>query len=121
MFESDIVEKFLEKFSSIQKAFLDYLENEENIDANFNNLIQFFEDIKIRECKCNVRLFLRLLLKVANHHHCVPNFFSKTYRILFYFKDDLKEYQSEDILHYRLDFVNKIRYKIPIYKQKSTC
>ena len=105
MSESDCIEKFLEKFKSIQDAFLDFLDDEDNLEINFYNLCKLFEDSKIKNCQHDVRLFLRLLLKVANNHHRCPNFFSKIDRILKYFSDDIKKYKKDEI--FRLFQSNK--------------
>lgn len=94
---SGIIEKFLEKFKSIQEAFLDYLKGDENIEESYNNLEQIFEDTKIRESKHDVELFLHILVKVANNRHRCPNFYNKIDRILQFFKDDLKKCKNEEI------------------------
>ena len=97
MSESDSIENLLENFNNIQEAFLDYLDNEENIDKNFENFNQLFEDAKIRDCKHEFRLFLHFILKVTNNRHHTPNFFNKIDRILQFLKDDFKEFKNEII------------------------
>ncbi|KAK8838130.1 hypothetical protein M9Y10_036083 [Tritrichomonas musculus] len=97
MSERDNVKFFLEKFKSLQEAFLDYLEDEENNEENFRNLYKLINDTKIRDCMHEIRLFIHFLLKVANNIHRIHNFFIKIDRILKLFKNDLKKFKNEDI------------------------
>lgn len=69
VFKSDCIDKIFEKFKSIQQKLLDFLEDDENIDENFNNLKRFFEDTKLQDCQQQIKLFLHLLLKVADQHN----------------------------------------------------
>ena len=93
MSERDIIEKF----KNIQKEFLDFLENEEDPDVNFQNLNQLLKDIKIRDCQHEFRLFLHMLVSICNNYHRGPNFFSKINQILQILKDDIKKYENTRI------------------------
>ena len=94
MSESGSIERIIEEYKNIQMKFLNFLDNEENIEADFHNLIQFFKDIKIRDNQHNLRLFFHLLLRISNDHYRCPNFFGKIEQILQFFKDDIKKYYS---------------------------
>ena len=93
MSERDIIEKF----KNIQKEFLDFLENEEDPDVNFQNLNQLLKDIKIRDCQHEFRLFLHMFVSICNNYHRGPNFFSKINQILQILKDDIKKYENTRI------------------------
>ena len=97
MSESDNIEKFLEKYKNIQEAFLEFIDDEENIEVNIQILKQLLGDTKSRDYKHHVRLFLSLLLQISNCHHRGPNFFSKIDRILHLFSDDIKKYNNDEI------------------------
>ena len=105
MSQSGNIGIFLEKFKTIQETFLDYLDDDENNEANFGKLNQLLEDAKIQDNKQDFRLFLHFILKVANNHHRCPNFYSKIDRILQDFSDDLNEYKNTEL--FRLFRSNK--------------
>lgn len=97
MTEKDNIEKFLEKNLNIQERLLVFLDNEENIEENFNNFNQLFEDTKIRDCSHELRIFIHMLVTISNDHHRGPNFFSKIKRIIALIKDELKKYTNRQI------------------------
>ena len=99
MSESDYIEQFLETNNKIQEEFLDFLDNEESSDENFKNLIKLFNDTKIRDCEHDIRLLLHMIVKVTNHHYRGPNFFTKIWRVLHIFRDDIKKYQNAKIFN----------------------
>ena len=81
MAENNCVARYLAKNKSIHEKFLDFLENEENSEYGFENLIQIFEDSKI---------LLHILVKVVNNHHLGPDFFNKIFRLLGFLIHDQK-------------------------------
>ncbi|KAK8840474.1 hypothetical protein M9Y10_030679 [Tritrichomonas musculus] len=97
MCESDNIATFLKKFKNVQDKFLYFLENDENIDENFQNLKKLFIVTKLRDSQHDLKLFLRLLLKVTNNYHRGPIFFGKIFQILQLFKDDIKKYKNDEI------------------------
>lgn len=99
MLESDSIEKFLVKNKNIQTKFINFLDNEENSEDNFKNLIKIFDETKIREFQDDVRLFLHMLVKFSNNHHCGPDFYSKIFQVLQLFTDDIKKYQNSRIFN----------------------
>lgn len=88
---NDSVEKFLVEYKSIHENLLNFLESEENIEENFNNLNKIIKDTKIRDCQHKLRLFLRMLFEITNNHQRGPNFFSKIERVLLIIKEDIKK------------------------------
>ena len=92
MCESDNVEKFLEEYKSIYDKYLNFIENEENIEENYMILTQIIEDAKIKDFQHKLRLFLRMVISIANNHQHCPNFYAKIDKTLKYFKDDIKKY-----------------------------
>ena len=92
--ESDDIKKYLEEYKNIQDTLLDFLENEQNIQKNIQNLDQLLKNKKIRDYKYELRLFLHFLLEVANNHFHEPNFFKKIDQVLLFFKAEFKKYFS---------------------------
>lgn len=99
MSESERIDELLGKYKNIREKFLDFIDAEENDENNFQNLKLIFENTKIRDCQHDLRLFLRLLLKVSKYHHRGPNFLNKIDRILQLFKDDIKKYGNKEIFN----------------------
>ena len=85
---------------NIQEEFLNFLDNDEDVDVNFKNLIQLFKDTKILEFQHEFRLFLHMIAKVSNNYHHGLNFYSKIERILQHFKDDIKKIGKTRIFNF---------------------
>lgn len=83
--------EYLEKMRGIQKDLLGYLDNEENIEEAFINLINIFDSHKIKENRHELKSILRLILKITKNHYRYPNFFSKIEKIINYLKDEIKK------------------------------
>ena len=79
---------------SIQEIFLEFLENVENTEENFNNLKVIFEDMKIRDNKHDLSLLLHFISSISDNYYCFPSFFDKMERTLGHFKDEIKKYYS---------------------------
>ena len=92
------ISKYLDEMRNIQENFLEFLENVENNDENFNNLKIKFEDMKIQNNKHDLQMVLYFISNIcANHFRC-PTFFDKIERILQYFKADIKKnYSNSEI------------------------
>lgn len=91
--------KFVEQNKKIQKNVLDFLENDENTEECFQNLIQQISDQKIRDDQHQLSLFLHLLASISNNHHHDTDFFKKIEQIIQVFKSDIKTFfSSSEIL-----------------------
>ena len=65
------IEKYLDKMRSIQSNFLEFIENDENVEEEFQNLILILKDKKIRDNKHDLNLFLHHVASVgANEFFC---------------------------------------------------
>ena len=84
--------EYIETIKTIQSTILEFLDGEENLEENFQNLQAFFDEQQIHENKYELKLVLYLILKVSNNHHRCVNFFHKIEQILNYFKDDITNY-----------------------------
>ena len=87
-----IIDEYIEKMEKAQNYFLEFLENENNSEENFQNLINFIVDFKIQENQQDLKEFLHLLFNILNNHKRLPNFFSKIEQIVQYVKEDIKKY-----------------------------
>ena len=84
------IQEFLEKKKQIQKVFLEFINNEDDYEENYQNLMMMIiKNQNIRENKYELKEFLHLLLKISNNHYRNKDFFSKYEQILTQFKDDM--------------------------------
>ena len=75
----------------IQNSVLQFIENVEKVEENFQNLIQLLDDHKIRDDKHFLKSFLYLVSKISNNHYREKDFFSKIEQILTELKNDIKK------------------------------
>lgn len=77
---------------SNQENFIEFLDDEENIKENLNNLKIIFEDMKIQDNKHDLRLLLHFISILCNKYCHSPTFFSKIKPTLQLFKDEIKKF-----------------------------
>ena len=85
------LQSYIDKMKNIQKNLLEFIDSEENIEENFQNLTKIFHDENILKSKHKIKTILYILLNIANNHHRTPNFFSKIEKILIFMKDSIKQ------------------------------
>ena len=84
------ISKYIEEMKNIQVSFLNFIDNEEDIQ----NLIKNFDEIKIHDDLHKINLFLHLLSQISNNHHRESDFFNKIEQIILLFKNDMKNYYT---------------------------
>lgn len=82
------IHAFIEKMKKVQLFLIDYIENEDNKEENYENLIKAIEDFNLYTDRDNWKIFLHLLNQISNNHSRVPEFFEKIEKIL-------KKYEQE--------------------------
>ena len=88
------IEQYLDKIKKIQENFLEFLENVENVEENLNNLRIEIENIKIRDNKHDLSLFLHFISSICDNYCRDITFISKIKRTLQLFKDYFKKFYS---------------------------
>ena len=78
------VEQYLNKQKMLNIHLLDFIDNCDDSQDDYTNLITDINNQNILENKKEFELFLHLLLLIANNHHRHSNFFSKIDQILTY-------------------------------------
>lgn len=89
------VKEYFEKMMTFHKCILEYLEQEDDNEENYQNLINLFEDQKVSKNHYEMKAILSLLSKIIDYHHHESGFFPKIEQILLFFKKDLKKYFSQ--------------------------
>ena len=89
------VQLYLEKLSKLQSNILNYLDNNEDIEENLDNLNNIiFDEIKAHDNIHELRLIMHLITKIANNFHRETNFFEKIENILQLFKEKMQKHLS---------------------------
>ena len=74
----------------VQNFLLTFLEEDQDIEENYENLMKILTDQKIRENKHELELFLRLINTIGNNHRRVSGFISKIEQLLREIKKEIK-------------------------------
>ena len=92
------IQQYLDEMKTIQNKLITFIEKEDDIEENFQNLSLIINDQKIQSNKHDLRLFLHFLSTFSNHHHRGPNFFDKIERILQFLKEEiLNQFTNQEI------------------------
>lgn len=70
------------KMKNLQLKMLEIIDSEENIEENFQNLVNIIKEQNILKDCSEFILFLRLIMIIADDHHRSSNFFGKIEQIL---------------------------------------
>ena len=94
------IQEYLDKMKEVQKDILDFVENKDNSQEDYQNLIKFFEENRIKDNKHELKATLRLISQIANDHHRNPKFFDKIQQVILIFKNDLRNvFTNRQIFH----------------------
>ena len=81
---------FIPRMKAIQLAILNYIDEEEETEEKYQNLIKLLNDEKIGDNYHELKSFLYLIQSISNHHYRSTNFFDKITQILRIVKDQIK-------------------------------
>lgn len=84
----------IEKMKKIHAAILDYIDNADSNEENYQNIDFLLKGNDIIIDQFDFKLFLHLLVKNANHHHRSPNFFEKIDKILMLCKKSIIKFYT---------------------------
>ena len=87
-------QEYLEKMKIINSTLLTYIENEENSDENFQNLITILQNSNLRINPHEIKSLLYLLSNISDNHHRTPSFFTKIGQVFQIYKEEIKNYFS---------------------------
>lgn len=83
--------EYISNMKEIQIKILHFLDKQDNIEENYENIVKFFTDHKILNNKEELKSVLYLLTNISVNHHRGPDFIDKIYRILSFLKEDIKK------------------------------
>ena len=73
---AEIVE-YIEEMKVIQEHILNFIEDDDNIEDNYQKLMNIFYEKKIQEDKEKITSVLRLINKISKNHYRNQNFHQK--------------------------------------------
>ena len=85
------IKEYIGKMKIIQNKILNFIVNEDSDEENYENLIKIINDQQIKRNQHDLKVFLYLVIKIANNHHRNYNFFRKIEQILHEVKDEIKK------------------------------
>lgn len=69
------IQSYYEKNEKLQQGILDFLDDNNNMEENYQNLQAMFDHQHIKEDIHELKLLLYLINKISKNHHRSPNFF----------------------------------------------
>lgn len=94
------VQDYLDKMKKIQNNILYFLNDENNIEENFQNIINSCDAHNIHDDEYSLKSILHLIMNITNNHYHMHDFFNKIERILIFFKNDIKsKFQNWEIFN----------------------
>lgn len=92
------ITQYLDKFKEIQASLLEYIESQDDINENFNNLVKILKKFDIKNHKHEFKLFIHLFSAICVNHHHACNFYDKIFSILQFFKTEIMKHYSNNEL-----------------------
>lgn len=86
------IKEFINKMNLLQNSLLEFIDEENENEEKYSNLIQSFNNQNLSENQEELKLFFSILSNVSNNHHKTINFWSKIEQIILFFKDDIPKY-----------------------------
>ena len=86
------IPEYLEKKKDLQCDLLKFIDIEDCIEENYQNVIILFNDHKICDSREELQSLLYLLAKISKNHNRSFNFFNKIEQIIQFFRDSIQKY-----------------------------
>lgn len=91
---------YMQKMQCIQDIFLKYLQEDDLIDENFQELLHFFNEYKDREDRNQLKMVLYLLVHIVNGIQRSENHLNKIQRLIQSIQNDIhKNFSNEEIFY----------------------
>ena len=107
------IKQYFDLMRGIEENLLSYIE--ENNEDN-DNLFNYLEELKIKECKQEFKSFLYSISHLSNNYHRTRNLYNKIDCIISHFKDSILKYFQNSAI-FRI-FQNNKRILLFLIQQK---
>ena len=92
------IQEYIEKKKELQEKLIKYLDNQNNEEENFTNLINLIQDQQLQADKHEMKIFLYILNQISNHHHRHFHFIEKIEKIIHNFQEKIqKEFTKYEV------------------------
>ena len=91
------IEEYLDYMKEIQNKLEEFIDDDNNSNANLPNLLDLINDKKNRITSQQLKTFFYIIVKIANNHKRCPNFYNKIESVLSNFKEDIKKYSNFEV------------------------
>lgn len=88
------IQEYIQNIRNIQSSILCFIENNQNNEENYQNLIQLFDDYKILNDPHETKLILTLISRIGDQHYHTLNFFEKIEQVLKFFQPIFQKFFS---------------------------
>ena len=86
------IKEYFDQKKNIQRVLLEYLEEEMNVEENFENFLQFLKDQQFHEDYHEIKEILYLINNISNNHQRTNDFYNKIERIIEFLKKDITKF-----------------------------
>ncbi|KAK8871286.1 hypothetical protein M9Y10_007004 [Tritrichomonas musculus] len=101
-------EECIDKMINVQKALLEFFEENSSAEENFEILITIIKEQQIMEDQHELKELLLLVSSISNNHCRINNFNNKIEQIILYLKDKITKYFSNSEIFQLFEFNKRI-------------
>ncbi|KAK8835638.1 hypothetical protein M9Y10_042353 [Tritrichomonas musculus] len=88
------LDEYIQCRQLIESSLICFIENQDDMEENYQNLIQIFNDYKISEKPDDLKEILSIIISISNDFHRNLNFWEKIQKIILFFRDQIMKFWS---------------------------
>ena len=85
------IDKRIKEMKNFQSIFIDYIDNEDLSEENYQQISMILSSHIIQEDKLELKPYLSLIQKIFHSHRRSPNFFTKMFKVLSLLSNSIKQ------------------------------
>ena len=105
------IQEYFEKKKELQEKLIKFLDNQNDEEENYSNLINLIQDQQLHTDKHEMKIFLYIINQISNHHHRHFHFIEKIEKIIKTFQDQIQR----EFTKYELFQIFKLNKRILLY------
>ena len=90
MIDSIEIDKYIAKKKELYDHIIDFLENDDNNENNFDTIVNLIQEQEILENDKEIKNFLYLISRISSNHYRTINFISKIEQIILHISEYMK-------------------------------
>ena len=88
------LDEYIQCRQLIESSLICFIENQDDMEEIYQNLIQIFNDYKISEKPDDLKEILSIIISISNDFHRNLNFWEKIQKIILFFRDQIMKFWS---------------------------